>query len=89
MLQEGVRALLVVGLRTVQRRVEDTDQPQVGARGEHVPIVVQTDKRLADLRVSQLVIDGGWIGAALGPHPIRTQLDDAARYQAPPESEIK
>jgi hypothetical protein len=51
-----------------------------------VPPAVQTDKRLADLRVSQLVIDGGWLGAALAPQPIRTQLDDAAQNQAPPEA---
>jgi hypothetical protein len=41
-----------------------------------VPETVRSDARLQDLRISQLVIDDGWLAAALGPYPAGSRLSD-------------
>jgi hypothetical protein len=41
-----------------------------------VPPAVQSNQKLHDLRISQFAISDGWIGAAMAPYPVRTQLGD-------------
>jgi hypothetical protein len=50
------------------------------------PEAIQTNEKLQDLCISQFAVEDGWIGAALGPKPVRRHLGDrgeVGRIEAP------